>query len=259
LTRLARLAVNRPNSVLVGALLVVIACGAFGSSGWTTSKKVATPRRMRCPAQSHRHDHLRRRRGQRGGRERGRGCHAVPAVARRRGESPVLLGRCTTELASARAGGRGRAGGGVPAVHGMQQDGRARRPAAAPDPHGRLGPPRPRRRGPDHGRRVHRVQGVVVGYFLVEADDRDEALDIARQIPVRHGGVEIRPIRVAPRPSPSCQTVDNGCTRCPCQQRRPRAERAPLGAFASGLSPVGPTPHGGTPSCGAAGSPGMLP
>jgi putative drug exporter of the RND superfamily len=32
LTRLARLAVNRPKSILIGALLIVIACGAFGAT-----------------------------------------------------------------------------------------------------------------------------------------------------------------------------------------------------------------------------------
>ena len=39
---------------------------------------------------------------------------------------------------------------------------------------------------------------VVAGYFLIEADDLDEALAVAEQIPVPNGGVEIRPIRSDP-------------------------------------------------------------
>jgi hypothetical protein len=39
---------------------------------------------------------------------------------------------------------------------------------------------------------------VVAGYFLIEAEDLDAALDVAIQIPVMHGGVEVRPIRPAP-------------------------------------------------------------
>ena len=34
------------------------------------------------------------------------------------------------------------------------------------------------------------------GYYLVEAADLDEAIAIARQVPMPHGGVEVRPIRV---------------------------------------------------------------
>ncbi len=34
------------------------------------------------------------------------------------------------------------------------------------------------------------------GYYLVEAADLDEALAMAKQIPMPHGGVEVRPIRV---------------------------------------------------------------
>jgi hypothetical protein len=33
------------------------------------------------------------------------------------------------------------------------------------------------------------------GYYLVEAADLDEALDMAKQIPMPFGGVEVRPIR----------------------------------------------------------------
>ncbi|MFF8385969.1 YciI family protein [Streptomyces kanasensis] len=42
---------------------------------------------------------------------------------------------------------------------------------------------------------------VVAGYFLVEAADLDEALAVAGQVPVPHGGVEVRPIRPV-RPTP---------------------------------------------------------
>jgi hypothetical protein len=34
------------------------------------------------------------------------------------------------------------------------------------------------------------------GYYLIEADDLDEALEIAKQCPARFGGVEVRPIQV---------------------------------------------------------------
>ena len=34
------------------------------------------------------------------------------------------------------------------------------------------------------------------GFYLVEAADLDEALDLARQVPAPFGGVEVRPIRV---------------------------------------------------------------
>lgn len=34
------------------------------------------------------------------------------------------------------------------------------------------------------------------GYYLIEAADLDEALAIARQVPARFGGIEVRPIRV---------------------------------------------------------------
>lgn len=33
------------------------------------------------------------------------------------------------------------------------------------------------------------------GYYLVEAADLDEAIDLAKQIPMPFGGVEVRPIR----------------------------------------------------------------
>jgi hypothetical protein len=34
------------------------------------------------------------------------------------------------------------------------------------------------------------------GYYLIEAADLDEAIDIAKQVPARFGGVEVRPIMV---------------------------------------------------------------
>jgi hypothetical protein len=40
------------------------------------------------------------------------------------------------------------------------------------------------------------------GYYLVEAKDLDEAISLAARIPAaRTGSVEVRPIRVMPRPS----------------------------------------------------------
>ncbi|MGH9062976.1 MAG: YciI family protein [Acidimicrobiales bacterium] len=33
------------------------------------------------------------------------------------------------------------------------------------------------------------------GYYLIEADDLDEAMEMARQVPAPFGGVEVRPIR----------------------------------------------------------------
>jgi len=36
---------------------------------------------------------------------------------------------------------------------------------------------------------------ALAGYYLVEAADLDEALELAQQIPAPFGGVEIRPIR----------------------------------------------------------------
>lgn len=35
---------------------------------------------------------------------------------------------------------------------------------------------------------------VLAGYYVIEAGDLDEALAIARQVPVKFGGVEVRPI-----------------------------------------------------------------
>jgi hypothetical protein len=35
------------------------------------------------------------------------------------------------------------------------------------------------------------------GYYLIEAADLDEALEIAKDVPAPHGGVEVRPVRVA--------------------------------------------------------------
>jgi hypothetical protein len=34
------------------------------------------------------------------------------------------------------------------------------------------------------------------GYYLVEASDLDQALELARQVPAAFGGVEVRPVRV---------------------------------------------------------------
>jgi hypothetical protein len=34
------------------------------------------------------------------------------------------------------------------------------------------------------------------GYYLIEASDLDAAIEIAKQVPARFGGVEVRPIRV---------------------------------------------------------------
>ena len=34
------------------------------------------------------------------------------------------------------------------------------------------------------------------GYYLVEAADLDEAIELAKQVPVLDGGVEVRPIMV---------------------------------------------------------------
>jgi hypothetical protein len=35
---------------------------------------------------------------------------------------------------------------------------------------------------------------VLAGYYVIEAADLDEALEIAKQVPARFGGVEVRPI-----------------------------------------------------------------
>ena len=37
---------------------------------------------------------------------------------------------------------------------------------------------------------------ALAGYYLIEASDLDEAIAIAKQVPVGFGGVEIRPLRV---------------------------------------------------------------
>lgn len=34
------------------------------------------------------------------------------------------------------------------------------------------------------------------GYYLIEAADIDEAIEIAKAVPARHGGVELRPVMV---------------------------------------------------------------
>lgn len=35
---------------------------------------------------------------------------------------------------------------------------------------------------------------VLGGFYIIEAADLDEALKIAKQVPARFGGVEVRPI-----------------------------------------------------------------
>ena len=37
---------------------------------------------------------------------------------------------------------------------------------------------------------------VLGGYYLIEADDLDAALAIAKEVPAPFGGVEVRPVRV---------------------------------------------------------------
>ena len=37
---------------------------------------------------------------------------------------------------------------------------------------------------------------ILGGYYVVEAADLDEALEIAKEVPAPDGGVEVRPIRV---------------------------------------------------------------
>ena len=34
------------------------------------------------------------------------------------------------------------------------------------------------------------------GYYMIEADNLDEAIAVAKQVPARFGGVEVRPVRV---------------------------------------------------------------
>jgi len=34
------------------------------------------------------------------------------------------------------------------------------------------------------------------GYYLIEADDLDAAIEVAKQVPARFGGVEVRPVMV---------------------------------------------------------------
>ncbi|TQF68339.1 hypothetical protein FK531_14705 [Rhodococcus spelaei] len=36
----------------------------------------------------------------------------------------------------------------------------------------------------------------LVGFYVIEAADLDEAMAVARQIPMDYGGIEIRPVRV---------------------------------------------------------------
>jgi hypothetical protein len=38
---------------------------------------------------------------------------------------------------------------------------------------------------------------AIAGYYLIEAADLDEALEIAKEVPAPFGGVEVRPVRVA--------------------------------------------------------------
>jgi hypothetical protein len=40
---------------------------------------------------------------------------------------------------------------------------------------------------------------VLGGYYVIEAEDLDEALEIAKEVPAPFGGVEVRPIRVLSR------------------------------------------------------------
>lgn len=59
------------------------------------------------------------------------------------------------------------------------------------------------RRGPDGGVQISdgafiESKEVVAGYFLIEAANLDEALEVAGQIPVPNGGIEVRPVRSAP-------------------------------------------------------------
>ncbi len=37
---------------------------------------------------------------------------------------------------------------------------------------------------------------VLGGYYLIEAKDLDEAINIAKQVPAAYGGVELRPVMV---------------------------------------------------------------
>jgi hypothetical protein len=37
---------------------------------------------------------------------------------------------------------------------------------------------------------------ALAGYYLVEADNLDEAIAMAKQVPIPNGGLEVRPIRV---------------------------------------------------------------
>ncbi|MRH87959.1 hypothetical protein GFY24_10965 [Nocardia sp. SYP-A9097] len=36
----------------------------------------------------------------------------------------------------------------------------------------------------------------LVGFYMIEAADLDAAMAVAQQIPMEHGGIEIRPVRV---------------------------------------------------------------
>jgi hypothetical protein len=36
----------------------------------------------------------------------------------------------------------------------------------------------------------------LVGFYIIEAADLDEVMAIAQQIPMDHGGIEVRPVRV---------------------------------------------------------------
>jgi hypothetical protein len=38
---------------------------------------------------------------------------------------------------------------------------------------------------------------ALAGYYLIEAADLDEALEMAREVPAPHGGVEVRPVLIA--------------------------------------------------------------
>ena len=40
------------------------------------------------------------------------------------------------------------------------------------------------------------VEEMIGGYYVIEAANEDEAIEIAKQVPAASGGVELRPIRV---------------------------------------------------------------
>ena len=40
------------------------------------------------------------------------------------------------------------------------------------------------------------IEEMIGGYYVIEAESDDEAIEIAKQVPAPAGGVEVRPIRV---------------------------------------------------------------